>query len=323
MTRLAVGAADLLTVRFAWSPVWETMAAVRTFVDPRSRHFHEPWHAAIADEVAHVDLTPLLAVNPYRGFVPDFLTPPPLVPAPRLGDELALVRATRPAQVRHELERCRRSVTDADAGRALDALVADPRSAREVLADRLHHAWQRLVQPFWPRVRALLDNDLAYRSRLLTRHGLQRLLDGIDPRISWGGEAIVVDDGLEAAVALDGRGLVLMPSAYVWPAVVAIVDEPWQPTIAYPARGVGELWHEPKPPSRALARLLGRTRALMLASLDEPMSTTTLAATLGLSASGASGHLIVLRDAGLVAATRHGHEMRYRRTRLGSALVHD
>ena len=61
-----------------------------------------------------------------------------------------------------------------------------------------------------------------------------------------------------------------MPSAYAWPVVAAIVDGPWQPTLVYPARGVAELWAVPTPPPRALARLLGQTRALLLVSLEPP-----------------------------------------------------
>jgi branched-chain amino acid transport system permease protein len=67
--------------------------------------------------------------------------------------------------------------------------------------------------------------------------------------------------------------------------------------------------------------LLGRTRALVLAGLDRPLSTTALAALIELSAAGASRHLLSLRDAGLVSTTRHGHEVRYSRTALGSALL--
>jgi len=63
------------------------------------------------------------------------------------------------------------------------------------------------------------------------------------------------------------------------------------------------------------------TRALILVSLDRPASTQVVAAHLGLSPAGASGHLLALRDAGLLTATRHGHEVRYRRTALGTSLA--
>ena len=75
---------------------------------------------------------------------------------------------------------------------------------------------------------------------------------------------------------------------------------------------------EPPAAAGALARLLGGTRATILASLDAPTSTTDLAARLGLSPAGVSRHLVVLRDAGLLTATRHGHEVRYGRTRLAA-----
>jgi DNA-binding transcriptional ArsR family regulator len=107
----------------------------------------------------------------------------------------------------------------------------------------------------------------------------------------------------------------------MWPKIAAIVDEPWLPTIAYPVRGIADLWRAPSAPPDALARLLGRTRALVLAGLDEPLSTTALAAILELSPAGASRHLLALRDAGIVSSTRQGHEVRYRRTELGSALL--
>jgi DNA-binding transcriptional ArsR family regulator len=71
-----------------------------------------------------------------------------------------------------------------------------------------------------------------------------------------------------------------------------------------------------------LAPLLGRTRARVLTALDQPISTSALAAVTGLSPAGASRHLLALRDAGVVSAARHGHEVRYRRTELGSALLH-
>jgi DNA-binding transcriptional ArsR family regulator len=322
VTSLVAGEpADLLTIRFAWSPAWETHLAVRTFVDPKTRPYHVAWHAAVAEEAARLDLAPLVAVNPLTGFVPDFLTPPPRVAAPRLRDQLDEIRATPAEQVARELKRCRDTLADAEARRVVDRLLKDPRGSRDLLAERIRMAWERLVAPFWPQVRVLLDADIAHHSRRLADHGLGVMLDGIDPQIRWRNSAVILDDGSSTTVELGGQGLVLMPSAYVWPCVVAIVDKPWQPRIAYPARGIADLWREPAPPPHALARLLGRTRALLLASLDRPTSTTALAGLLGLTPSGVSGHLTVLRDAGLVTAARQGHQVRYSRTPLGKRLV--
>jgi DNA-binding transcriptional ArsR family regulator len=312
---------DLLAVRFACSPLWETQAAVRTFADDRARSRHEPWHRLVRERAARLDLAPLLALQPLRGYVPDFLTPPPRTPRPRLRDQLAEIRATTPAQVAHELERCRESVTDERYRDLVDRYLAAPERARDLLADRLHEAWTELVAPFWVRVRAVLERDVEHRSRTLARHGLRRVLEELHPQIRWTKRGLSCVDRSGRAVPIDDRGLVLMPSVYHGPKVAAIVDEPWLPTIAYPARGIGELWRTPAGSPAALARLLGRTRAIVLASLDQPTSTTTLATLIELSPAGASRHLLALRDAGLVSTTRHGHEVRYERTGLGAALL--
>ena len=321
MTTLVARGEDLVTVRFAWSPIWETLNAVRTFIDPRARPYHESWRTVVAQGASGLDLSILFAVNPLRGSVPDFLTPPPRVPAPAFSDQLAEVLATPPEQVAIELERCRSTLTKREQRLALDKLLADPAAARDLLANRVQAAWDCLLSRFWPRIRSLVEADIAYRSQQLTSRGLGPMLEGIDPRISWADGTVVIADGFDVDVELGGRGLVLMPSAFIWPSVAAIIDEPWQPTVAYPARGIADLWQQAKPPPDALARLLGRTRALLLTTLDQPSSATTLAALLKLSLSGVSGHLIALRDAGLVAGTRHGHEIRYGRTPLGNGLV--
>jgi DNA-binding transcriptional ArsR family regulator len=312
---------DLLAVRFACSPVWETQAAVQTFADERGRAYHRPWHLLVAERVARVDLAPLLAVLPIRGYVPDFLAPPPRSARPSLRDQLAEIRATPPTQVRRELKRCLETVTDERYRRLLDSLLADPARARDLLAERLHETWVELIAPFWVRIRTLLDRDVEQRFRTLARYGLRRMLGELDPRIRWTSRGLACGDRTGRTVKVDERGLVLMPSAYLWPRVAAVVDEPWLPTIAYPARGIAELWLAPSVPPDALARLLGRTRALVLASLDRPLSTTALAALIELSTAGTSRHLLALRDGGLIFSTRHGHEVRYGRTVLGSALL--
>jgi DNA-binding transcriptional ArsR family regulator len=321
MSIFRVAARDqLLRVRFAISPVWETLAAVRTLVDDEHRPYQEAWLALVGRDAAErLGLGPLVALQRPRGYVPDFLTPPPEGPAPRLRDQLLAVRATPVDRVAAEL---RRRVDDHPETEAvLEPLLADPVAARDRLADLVLVAWRELVAPFWPRIRALLDGEVDARSRTLARHGLRRLFDELHPRIRWTDEGVVCDRPADSDVDLDDRGLVLMPSAFVWPSIASILDEPWQPTIVYPARGIAELWREPERPPQALARLLGPTRAMLLAALDTPRSTTTLAALTELSPAGVSRHLLVLRDAGLLVSRRHGHEVRYAHTRLGESLL--
>jgi DNA-binding transcriptional ArsR family regulator len=71
----------------------------------------------------------------------------------------------------------------------------------------------------------------------------------------------------------------------------------------------------------ALGDLIGPRRAQVLVALVTPATTTQLSERLRASPAGISGHLAVLRRAGLVAGQRRGREVRYVRTRGGDALV--
>lgn len=94
---------DLLRVRFALSPLWETQEAVRT-LHRRSRHgYHLPWLRRIEEGAAGLDLTPLWLLMPESGFNPDFICPPPLGPLAGFEEELAAVRATDPATARNDI----------------------------------------------------------------------------------------------------------------------------------------------------------------------------------------------------------------------------
>jgi len=321
VTLVADRPGDLLAVRFGTSPVWETVHALRSYSHQQESRFQGPWRQAVAARAAELDLGPLLAVNPRTGYVPDFLSPPPRAAAPRLRDQLEEIRRTPLVHVEQELARCLAGTRDRETKAVIERLLQDPAAALTLLADLLDEAWQALVAPYWPRIRSLLTADIAHRSDQLADHGLRHVIDQLDPRVHWTEPAITVDVPEDDVVELDERGVILMPSAYTWPGLIVITDEPWQPTIAYPARGIGRLWETAPRVTGALARLLGETRATILASLDAPASTTSLAARLAISPSGTSRHLLALRDAGLLGATRHGHELRYSRTRLGTEVL--
>ncbi len=111
-----------------------------------------------------------------------------------------------------------------------------------------------------------------------------------------------------------------MPSVFCWPDVVSGFEPPWQPTVVYPARGIGGLWtRAAERTPESLARLLGRGRAGVLCALVEPASTSALAHRLGLARSSVSAHLSALRAA-LLVSRRYGHQVLYERTPLGIAL---
>ncbi|MCX4983538.1 DUF5937 family protein [Streptomyces sp. NBC_00572] len=320
---LRFGEADPLRIRFAISPLWETHAAVRVLARPRQQGYHLPWMRRIAGAARGLDLGPLHLLMPQSGHSPDFLYPPPIRPAAAFEEEIAAVRETGPALALVDFERALADTPGAAATAEGRRMLADPAGAVGRLADLLQAAWEALIAPEWPRLRALLEADVAYHSRRLADGGLERLLAELHPSFDWASETATlrVDYHGEHDRPLDGQGLVLMPSVFTWPDVVSGFDPPWQPTVVYPARGIGGLWAEPRDRTpEALARLLGRARADVLCALDEPAGTTALAHRLGLAASSVSSHLSVLRDAGLLTSRRYGHQVLYERTPLGIAV---
>nr|BFE64586.1 hypothetical protein GCM10020063_091120 [Dactylosporangium thailandense] len=131
-------------------------------------------------------------------------------------------------------------------------------------------------------------------------------------------------DGRGAAVrtvASDGAGLLLVPSVLIWPGVGAYTDPPWRRALVYPARGVAALWEGAPEGGGALGELVGQSRARVLLALEEPASTTQLAARLGLAVGAVGDHLAILRRSGLVRSARAGRSVLYRRTPLGDALA--
>ena len=323
MLHLRISSDALLRCRFARSPLFETMLSLHVLADPWMGRYHLPWLDRSLKDLETLDLAPLLSLSPRSGFTPDFLSPPPRTSHPEIEAELAQVRDTAPGQVaaeiRRSLEQRREPAASGEAWRLLD----DPAATRDRLVDLLEHLWERVVRPHWPRLVALLDADVEHRTRLQAQTGLARLLNGLDPRISYDDGELRIEQPTEELRDLHGDGLVLMPSAFCWPAVITFVDPPWQPMLVYPARGIAELWQpEPLPEtSEALARLLGATRALLLLSLSEPASTRTLARRHSLAPATISAHLAVLANAGLATRRRQGREVLYGLTDLGAGLT--
>ncbi len=319
--QVVFGHEDLMRCRFAVSPLWETLAAVHTLFEPHRQSFHLPWLRA-ARLPEHVDLAPLRLLLPRPGYVPDFLTPPPDSPLTSFEDGVSRLRATPPGRVAHELRLSLLAPHRRLPSATTDPLLADPAATRDSLATLITLCWEHLVRPHWPRLQALLDADIALRSRVLALEGLEALFAGLDDRLRWEDGALHMEGpSAPGRLHLGNRGLVLMPSAFIWPELVLISEEPWQPTLVYPARGVGDLWLTPGSPPEALARVLGRTRARILTRLTAPETTRGLAARLGLAPATVSTGLIALREAGLLESWRVGREVFYGRSPLGSSLV--
>jgi hypothetical protein len=320
MTVLRFGQADAVRCRFGVSPLWETMSAVRVLHGRKHRPLYTPWVADKAEVAARLDLSMLRAVQPRVGFTPDFLTPPPKASRAKFSTELARVRSAPLDLVKAELIRSRDELNN-PAAAEIDRMLADPAGTRERFADQIESAWVALIEPDWPMISRLLEDDIAYRGQQVTSGGLAKLFDDLHPTLSWEGDRLVLARYREPARELTGQGLLLVPGAFAWPYIVAVVAPSYQPTLVYPARGAARLWSDAPAPPDPLARLLGRTRATLLVALDPPATTSALASEYGLALATVAEHLAALHDAGLAARRRTGHQVHYRRTEVGQAVV--
>ncbi|GAA2790480.1 ArsR/SmtB family transcription factor [Streptomyces showdoensis] len=350
---LSFSAADLAQTRFAVSPMWEVVTSFRLLRDASEPPLHRRWAAQVRPRIvrAGLDRGRLAALVPARGYLADFLNPTPTGPFPTLEAELDAILRTPPEQIARDLGLLGGRDADdagtrvagpgagagtgagagAGAGRRTGAALSgeagtDAHTALDLerLTAEIRTYWELALAPYWARIRSLLEADVFHRARQVAEHGSARVLSELHETVRW-------DDGtlrlVRRACALTrdqaGSGLLLIPSAFAWPRVLTRSVAPDPPQLAYPARGIGNLW-EPRTAgtaTEAVAAVLGRSRTLLLAELDTPASTTQLAASSGLSAAGVSQHLIALKNAGLVTAHRSGRSVLYARTAVADSLL--
>jgi DNA-binding transcriptional ArsR family regulator len=325
MLRLAFTATDLANIRLAFSPLWEVVASVRVLKCPDGHPFHQSWTEQARWRLtdAGLDWRLLSGLLPVAATtIPGFLSPPPPVSSPDLELELAGLRATPVGEIGKAL-----SSLPEPTSPVLAMLQRDPAGGLMELTNVIRAYWEVALAPCWPRMLAALESDVLYRARVLASGGVQGLLADLDPKVRWLKESHTLEVGTQhftGSVGLDGRGLLLVPSVFIWPKIFAKLSQPWQPTLRYPPRGIGELWQPSKTSHPvALSAVLGRSRTRLLAELRLPATTADLAARTGLTSGGVSQHLRALRHAGLVNAHRAGRYVLYARTGLAHSLFAD
>jgi DNA-binding transcriptional ArsR family regulator len=307
---------DLGEVRFAISPLNELVLSLRSLRDPGRFPLQLPWLRATETARAGLNLDLLRALTNEALWTPDFLTPRPYTPLGRIEDEFAALTSTPAAVVRADLAEVHPAgVPPVLRGRP-DRVLA------RVLA-ALQDYWDGCFEPYWQRMRTVLEADVVYRGRVTAQSGLAAMFADIDPhvRLEDGVVYVRLRSDLSYRSTTAGRGLTLVPSLFSRRASAPISPEE-PPHIMYPARGLATLWETETPTApTALVGLVGRVRARLLGLLATPTSTTELAVRLDVTPTAVNQHLRALRAAGLLTSARHGRSVLYRRTDLGDRLT--
>ncbi|MFE5945719.1 ArsR family transcriptional regulator [Streptomyces sp. NPDC056480] len=330
MIRLHFTAADLrrITLAPAANALSETVLSLRLGLRTGSRRgarvrtAARQWHESLPGG-AHVRAGVLAELLTEDAFVPDFLLQPAAhdfaealesaasTPLERLALDLGIPEASgwngglgRPGRWAHDLAH---GVPAASA-----ALIDDTRGY-----------FRTAIEPLWPRIRSDALTDRALRAEMLLRGGVDALLTTLGTTWNWQPPTLHLPSASTYDIPLCGRGLLLVPSWFATGPMVMYRPEA-ATVLVYPlyddGAGAGRADGSPERPE-ALAALLGRSRAQVLALLRSPATTTALAERAALSLAAASQHAGVLRGAGLITTVRTGTSVLHSLTPLGASLL--
>jgi DNA-binding transcriptional ArsR family regulator len=343
MIRFHLTPHDLSRTRFAFSALWEVVCSYRVLQNPDKAAIHVPWLREAKPILENLDLTLLEALVKPNCYMPDFLTPPPNTPFPSFEAELESLLASSNEIIRKEV----RQTYPEGVPDIAQPYLKNPQESLRGLADLLHAYWTLTLEHHWPRLRLILENDVATRARNLAIGGTEALFADLNPVVHYQGESLEVRGGcgndyeLQAKnnktqknileirknprknfdVDPGGRGLLLVPSVFVWPKVMTMIDPPWQPMLVYSPKGAANAWLTEPTCNNALELLLGQSSAHILLSLTAPATTLELSQKLSLAAGGISHHLSKLSEAGLITSRRQGREVFYYLSHTGESML--
>ncbi|MFG2053509.1 winged helix-turn-helix domain-containing protein [Micromonospora sp. NPDC048930] len=325
MLKIIFSSEDILRTRVASAadPVWELVLSLHLLQGRGREPLMLEWRRAVAralrTESGSEQFRLLFALNPPRGYFPDFLTPY----ASRDGFEagLAAVRGTPIGMLRRDLTVL---AEENSLPAPADALARGEPEVLRHLTDSMARYQALAVAPYWTRIQAAVEADRARRARAMLDGGPEGLLASLRPSMRWAdGVLEVLDYPDTRELRLDGRGLLLVPSFFCARIPVALLDPTLPPVLVYPVDRLGGLAvsRDPDGDREALAALLGRTRAAVLAAADNGCTTGEVARRLDISAAAASQHASVLRNAGLLVSHRDRNTVLHTLTPLGRAVL--
>ncbi|GAB3490523.1 ArsR/SmtB family transcription factor [Nocardiopsis coralliicola] len=287
-------------------PLWEVLLSLHTLRGDLLGPEHARWRARVADRMDPL-MRRLAQLAPPVGYSPDFLTPG--CGDGGLAEGLERLRSTPLARIRADLGLLAAEQGPSSAARELASGSSDALRGLE-RAVRSYHALA--IAPGWERIARVVQGCGAGT-------GLPPPDTVLPDQWHWRGPILEAAYPVERDIRLCGRPLRLVPSFFCRCYPIAYVDPDRPPVLVHPVRLPPVEW--PTRERRALGRLIGGTRARVLHAAVEGGTTGDLAARLGLSGAATSGHLSVLRDAGLVSSLRMRNRVRHIATARGCGLL--
>ena len=327
MLRIYFTAEDLGRTRVAAAPdpLWETVLSVQRLLARDNDSVFDGWRHQVRSAFTQPSLLDqlrlLLPLLPPRGYFPDFLTPTSGSQGLRAGIEAIL--STPKQRLRAELELLdNRYQLPSWVG----ALAEGDREVLRRLTSAIVTYHEVALAPYQSRLQACVDSDRAVRARTVLDAGAEGLLSGLRPLMRWSYPVLEVEYPVDQELHLEGRGLLLLPSFFCYQYPVSLMDPTLTPVLVYPverdARWIGDTSRKARNDTeRALAALLGNTRAGVLEAVAAGHTTSELARRMNISPASASQHATVLRNAGLVTSRRYGSAVLHTLTPLGASLL--
>ncbi|MFB1048062.1 ArsR/SmtB family transcription factor [Streptomyces chrestomyceticus] len=317
MIRIQFTAADFARVRFAPrpAPLQEMNTAFLKVACGDDPLLFGHWRQRLLRSLPRTAL-PLRDLVP-AGQAPTFLD----VFSDSLTEGLDSVRATPQDLARSEMRRVYGGSGSPPPPWVRDLYRGDS-DAWALLRRAQQAAFETTLRPVWSLVQDLHRDEFTRHALTVAEHGTATALTRLVGTSRLDGTVWELPAPASRDITLNGRGVLLLPTFH-WTGHPLVGDHPDQPvTVTYPA-GPGRPLTPASTtdPTDALAAVLGRTRAAILALLAEPHSTSALARRLGFSNATASAHTAALRGAGLLTTARAGRAVLHRRTELGALLA--
>ena len=308
--------------RFSFSPLTEATLSLRLLSRPRLAPVNSPWLQQARGRLDGIDLELLQSVVPPGRYIASCLVPLGQALQPTLDDQLAALSDLDTGVLERDLREAWEGRT---IPRRAETLLASGPRATAYLAEALRDYWDAVIEPHWPRMRAVLEDDVSHRMNGLIDDGYYSVFRDLHPEIRVDGDCMFVDKPHFADSVHQASEMILTPSIFAWPTLTLQDGAAGQFALIYAARGIARVWEGQGVPevtgTEPLAALLGRARATILQRTSVPMSTTQLARELQQSPAAVSEHLAVLRNAGLLTSRRSGRSVLYRQTPLAEYVI--